>query len=210
MGGARRPPHLLLPLLLFVLILTPSAPRACALLVTQWSSLLSLSHSLLSRVANARAARGDVAGAARARAIADQLSLLGVGRGAWSLGRDFLWNYAFRGGGGAEASRTASRVLAALSEASRIKSTAEMRRWVLRNYPDLVALSNSFIQTLLRTFSRSGPLREAVLVLQREVEEGELLKDCLEVGARDLEGLLRIAKDLFFSYSSSSFDSDDL
>lgn len=155
MGGARRPPHLLLPLL-FVLILTPSAPRARALLVTQWSSLLSLSHSLLSRVANARAARGDVAGAARARAIADRLSLLGVGRGAWSLGRDFLWNYAFRGGGGgAEASRTASRVLAALSEASRIKSTAEMRRWVLRNYPDLVALSDSFIQTLLRTFSRS-------------------------------------------------------
>nr|CAD1834061.1 unnamed protein product [Ananas comosus var. bracteatus] len=141
-----------------------------------------------------------------------ELSLLGVGRGAWSLGWDFLWNHAFRGGdGGAEASRTASRVLAALSEASRIKSTAEMRRWVLRNYPDLVALSNSFIQTLLRTFSRSvRPLREAVLVLQREVEEGELLKDCLEVGARDLEGLLRIAKDLFFSYSSSSFDSDDL
>lgn len=47
-------------------------------------------------------------------------------------------------------------------------------------------------------------------MLQREVEEGELLKDCLEVGARDLEGLLRIAKDLFFSYSSSSIDSDDL
>lgn len=30
-----------------------------------------------------------------------------------------------------------------------------------------------------------------------EVEEGELLKDCLEVGAKDLQGLLVIAKDLF-------------
>jgi hypothetical protein len=30
-----------------------------------------------------------------------------------------------------------------------------------------------------------------------EVEEGELLKDCPEVGAKDLQGLLVIAKDLF-------------
>lgn len=49
-----------------------------------------------------------------------------------------------------------------------------------------------------------GVLREVVLVMQKEVVEGELLRDCLEVGADDLEGLVRVARDLIFSSSSSS------
>lgn len=42
-----------------------------------------------------------------------------------------------------------------------------------------------------------------MLVIQKEAAEGELIRDCLEVGAADLEGLVRIARDLFFSSISS-------
>lgn len=31
--------------------------------------------------------------------------------------------------------------------------------------------------------------------------DGELLRDCLEVGAVDLEGFIRVARDMFFSVS---------
>lgn len=41
-----------------------------------------------------------------------------------------------------------------------------------------------------------------------EVEEGALLKDCLQVGAKDLEGLLIIAKDLFGASRASSRHSE--
>ena len=40
-------------------------------------------------------------------------------------------------------------------------------------------------------------MREAILVLQKEVVEGELLKDCMEVGARDLDGMIHLARDFF-------------
>lgn len=43
-----------------------------------------------------------------------------------------------------------------------------------------------------------------ILILQKEAAEGELLKDCLEIGAADLEALLRIAKDILFSSSNLS------
>jgi hypothetical protein len=45
-----------------------------------------------------------------------------------------------------------------------------------------------------------------VKTVQREVVEGGLLKDCLELGSNDLKGLLQIFKDLasqFYSNSSS-------
>ena len=41
-----------------------------------------------------------------------------------------------------------------------------------------------------------------------EVEEGGLLKDCLQAGAKDLEGLLIIAKDLFGASRASSRHSE--
>ncbi|XP_074578824.1 uncharacterized protein LOC141835286 [Curcuma longa] len=194
-------------LLLLLLILLPSSPVSEGLYLGQWRTLVSLSHSLLSRVSNARAARGDLAGADRARRIADKLRLLGgAGGGIWSLGWDFAWNYAWRGVGipTAEVSRAAARLMEALAEASRIESGAERARWALRNYRELVGLADPLFKSLLRTFSRSGPLREMILILQKEAAEGELLKDCLEIGAADLEGLLRIAKDLLFSSSNSS------
>lgn len=49
-----------------------------------------------------------------------------------------------------------------------------------------------------------GALRETVLLLQKEVADGDLVRDCLRVGAQDLEGLILIARDLFFSSSTGS------
>jgi hypothetical protein len=57
-----------------------------------------------------------------------------------------------------------------------------------------------------------GPLKEVVETVQREVVEGDLLRDCLELGSNDLKGLVQIVKDLssqFYSSSSSSTASQD-
>lgn len=49
-----------------------------------------------------------------------------------------------------------------------------------------------------------GPLRELVLTLQKEVMEGELLRDCIELGADDLKDLIEVVKDIGFNYFSTS------
>lgn len=41
-------------------------------------------------------------------------------------------------------------------------------------------------------------------MLQREIVEGDLLKDCLEVGTDDLKGLVQILKDIASQYAASS------
>lgn len=54
-----------------------------------------------------------------------------------------------------------------------------------------------------------GPLREIVETLQREVMEGGLLRDCLELGTNDLKGLLQILKDLSKQfYTNSNYRGD--
>lgn len=40
-------------------------------------------------------------------------------------------------------------------------------------------------------------------MLQKELVEGELLKDCLELGSDDLKGLIQIIKDIALQYSST-------
>lgn len=39
--------------------------------------------------------------------------------------------------------------------------------------------------------------------LQKEVIGGDLLRDCFEVGADDLKGLLQVFKDIALQYSSA-------
>ncbi|KAM0945758.1 hypothetical protein DsansV1_C09g0087591 [Dioscorea sansibarensis] len=204
MATAHRP----ILLLLLLLLLSPETEVVGALGLGQLGSLLSISHSLMTRVANARAARGDLLGADRARSIAANLRLLGGGwTSIFSAGWDFARNYAWRDGGGipvAEFSRSAIELLAAVEEFSRLDSAADRGRWLLRRYPRLFAMSKSLIESLLQVFNRSGPLREAVLVLQKELVDGELLRDCMEVASADLEGLLTIARDLFSSMANSN------
>lgn len=206
----RRAPrtHPPLPLIAIVLLLVFPAPlRTCALRVPlrEVATLLSLSQSLLTRVAVARADRGDAAAAERARRIASHLSLLSS-RGAWALGWDYLRHYAFSSaaGCGLSCATAAARLLAAAAEASRLQSPADTAQWLRRNYGDLRAAATQLLSGLLSGFSEQGPLREVVLDVKWEVEEGGLLKDCLKVGARDLEGLLVIAKDLFGASRASS------
>ncbi|GJN17793.1 hypothetical protein PR202_gb04891 [Eleusine coracana subsp. coracana] len=194
----RRAPRPAPPLLLLLLLLVSSLPpRASALRVPlrQITNLVSLSHSLVSRVAVTRAARGDTAAASRARRIASLLSY----RGAWGLGWDYLRHYAFSSasGCGLSCATSAARLLAAAAEASRLRSATDVAQWMRRHYGDVRDAAAQLLNGLLVAFSEQGPLREVVMDVKWEVEEGELLKDCLEVGAKDLQGLLVIAKDLF-------------
>ncbi|KAL6615987.1 hypothetical protein ACP70R_038257 [Stipagrostis hirtigluma subsp. patula] len=201
----RRAPRPHLPLVVLVLLVVSSPlPHASALRIPlrEVSTLISLSHSLLSRVAATRAARGDDAAAARVRRIASLLS----SRGAWGLGWDYLRHYAFSSvaGCGLSCASAASRLLAAAAEASRLRSATDAAQWMRRHYGDVREAAALLLNGLLVAFSEQGPLREVVMDVKWEVEEGELLKDCLEVGAKDLQGLLVIAKDLFAGASRAS------
>ena len=51
-------------------------------------------------------------------------------------------------------------------------------------------------------------MREVVETVQKEVVEGGLLKDCLQLGSNDLKGLIMILKDFALSFSSSSPHTD--
>jgi hypothetical protein len=150
-------PHPPLPLIaIALLLLVPPPPRTHALRVPlrEVASLLSLSHSLLTRVAVARADRGDAAAAARARRIASHLSLLST-RGAWALGWDYLRHYAFSSaaGCGLSCATAAARLLAAAAEASRLNSPVDAAQWLGRNYADLRAAATKLLSGLLAAFS---------------------------------------------------------
>lgn len=51
-----------------------------------------------------------------------------------------------------------------------------------------------------------GPLRESMDMVQKEVVDGSLLWDCLEVGSGDLKGLMQIVNDVAEQYLSSYAD----
>uniref|UniRef100_J3L3P7 Pectinesterase inhibitor domain-containing protein n=1 Tax=Oryza brachyantha TaxID=4533 RepID=J3L3P7_ORYBR len=107
-------------------------------------------------------------------------------------------------GCGLSCATSAARLLAAAAEVSRLHSATDAAQWLRRNYGDVRDAGGQLLNGLLVAFSEQGPLREVVMDVKWEVEEGELLKDCLEVGAKDLEGLLVIAKDLIFGASRTS------
>ncbi|XP_078439031.1 adenine phosphoribosyltransferase [Wolffia australiana] len=200
----------LLLVVLFLLVISPSAAPPWYAAVGKWRAAISSSHALLLRVANARAENGDAAGAARARALAAKLELLSRdgarAGGLWSLLWDYLRNYAWRGGPAAEEIYGYVREIASLcQEFGRLRSDVERARWVGANSPRMASAVKTILGSLSRSVWRSGPLREMVLMLQKEVVDGELLRDCLRVGARDFEALIAIAKDLFFSSSRDSF-----
>ena len=55
-----------------------------------------------------------------------------------------------------------------------------------------------------------GPFREVVETMQKEVVEGDLLRDCLELGTNDLKGLIQVLKDMAAQYTASTFSRTDL
>ncbi|KAF7849636.1 hypothetical protein BT93_L0443 [Corymbia citriodora subsp. variegata] len=210
-------------LLLLLLLLSAAAPSPVhSLSYSQYKTLLSLAHSLATRVANLRSSRGDLAGADRARAIAQRLRpgrWLGLGpgfwRSAWSMGWDYARNYAW-GWRDLEyremygAASDLGELLSLLGEFARAESEAERARWIGRNYGNALRVSKSVFARLLRVFSKSGPLREMVETMHKEVVDGDFLRDCLELGSNDLKGLIQILKDLTSQYHSSPDHGDDL
>ncbi|CAI9087883.1 OLC1v1022071C1 [Oldenlandia corymbosa var. corymbosa] len=206
-------------LVLLILFYIPTPSYSFDFSLSRYRSLLSLSYSLTSRVANLRASRGEYAGAARARAVAEKIvSLQGLGflKLTWKLGWDYLRNYAWRDLNTVSFSNLASAVsdlnelLNALNELSRVDSDSQRVAWVSQNYSRVLKVSRSLFIKLLKACRQSGPLRELVETMQKEVMEGEFLRDCLELGGNDLKGLTQILKDLASQYTASPSERAEL
>ncbi|KAF3953412.1 hypothetical protein CMV_021143 [Castanea mollissima] len=184
--------------ILFLLLTTaPEPTRSFSLSFSfaQYRTVVSLSHSLMTRVANLRASRGDVSGSRRAHLIAEKLEP-GLGLGflghTWSLGWDYLKNYSWRDLNSAELYGVVSDVnelLKSVGELTRANSDAERSTWVGRNYQNVLGVSTSLFKKLLKVFTKSGTLRKAVKVVEREVVQGDLLRDCLELASDDLKAI---------------------
>ncbi|KAJ8761953.1 hypothetical protein K2173_006555 [Erythroxylum novogranatense] len=207
------PPFVLL--LVVTSVLLPAAIQPSAALsfsFSQYKTAVSLSHSLLTRVSNLRAARGDVSGSNRAKLIAQQLER-GLGLGfwgfAWSAGWDYLKNYSWRELDYREAFSAVSdlnELMQLLGELTRAESDTERAAWISRKYSNVLRVSKSVLYRLLKLFRQSGALREVVKTVETEVVEGGLLRDCLELGSNDLKGLLEIVKDMASqSYSNTDY-----
>ncbi|KAL3522594.1 hypothetical protein ACH5RR_015428 [Cinchona calisaya] len=197
-------------LLLFLLLLTPRPTLSLSFSLSHYRTLLSLSHSLALRVANLRASRGDFVGSARAQTIAQKIeSLQGLDfwKLTWNLGWDYLKNYwrdTLSFSNLASAVSDLNELLRSLNELSRVDSDSERVAWVGRNYSRIFSVSGSLFNKLLKVFRQSGPLREVVETMQKEVVDGDMLKDCLELGTNDLKGLIQVLKDIALQYGAST------
>lgn len=161
-----RPPFPITALILALLLLTATAPALThALSLSQYRTLFSLSHSLLTRVSNIRAERGDISGANRVKFIAQKLDQgLGFGLGWWGfalpLGWDYVKNYAWRELDLQELYSAVSdlnELMSTLSESARVDSDTEEDRvdWVRRNYGKILAVSKRLFARLLHVFPQS-------------------------------------------------------
>ncbi|PPD84065.1 hypothetical protein GOBAR_DD18983 [Gossypium barbadense] len=198
---------------IFFILLAVTIPEAVDFLsYSQYKTLVSLSQSLLTRVSNLRSARGDADGSNRARLIAEKLERwqgVGFWGAAWSVGWDYVWNYAWGSDldyaeifGVASDLNQLGRVLGELTRLTRI--------WRgLAGLLEITETPSRFRNGFLTAFSKSlknryGTLREITETMQREVLEGGLLRDCMELGSNDLKGLIQNFKDLASQYSTSN------
>lgn len=199
------------PLILFISLLLLSTKQSHSLFFYNYRILVSLSHSLASRVATLRAARGDVDGAARARNLAQNIER-GMGLGfyklvlnmGWDILKNLAWSDTMSFGTLAAVLPDLKELLAAVGDFNRINSDAGRVAWIGRNYGNVLRVSKSLFTRLLKVFGQSGSTREMLEVLQKEVLEGDLLKDCLELGANDLQGLIQVFKDVVSQYAYAS------
>ncbi|KAF9672502.1 hypothetical protein SADUNF_Sadunf11G0049000 [Salix dunnii] len=219
---AKTKPQLPATLLLLLLLLLTTTITTTAFSFSrsysQYKTLFSLSHSLLARVSNLRASRGDISGSNRAKLLAQKLER-GMGFGfwglSWSVGWDYAVNYAWSDFDYRElygAVSEMNELLRFLGELTRSQSEVGRATWIAGNYKNVLRVSQSVLRRLVKVFHQSGPLKETVEIVQREVVEGDLLRDCLELGGNDFKGLIQIVKDLasqFYSSSSSSTSQDD-
>ncbi|KAJ7968808.1 Adenine phosphoribosyltransferase [Quillaja saponaria] len=201
---------------LFFIILLVTASPSQSLSYSQYRSLFSLAHSLMKRVANLRAARGDIEGSERAQRMVERLER-GLGLGfwgfMWSAGWDYAKNYSWRNFSVTElygAVSEMNELLRYFGELTRKETDVDRVAWVRRNYQKVLSICNSLFGRLLSVFRQSGVLREVVETVQREVVEGGLLMDCLELGSNDLKGLIQIIKDMALQLCSATNSHPDL
>ncbi|XVE88287.1 hypothetical protein DITRI_Ditri19aG0057600 [Diplodiscus trichospermus] len=201
--------------LLFVLLAATVPQHVNSLSFSQYKTLVS--HSLLTRVANLRSERGDEAGSNRARLIADKLERwqgVGFWGAAWSVGWDYIWNYSWRRdldyGEIYGVVADLNQLGGLLGELTRSNRQMERAGWIARNYGNVLAVSKRMFNRLLKVFKKSGALREVIETMQKEVMEGGLLRDCLELGSNDLKGMVQIFKDLASQFYSASDYSQEL
>lgn len=148
--------------ILFLLLTTaPEPTHSLPFSFAQYRTVVSLSHSLMTRVANLRASRGDVSGSRRAQLIAEKLESglsLGFLGLTWSLGWDYLKNYAWRDLNYAEMYGVVSDVnelLKSVGELTRANSDAERATWAGRSYQNVLGVSTSLFKKLLKVFAKS-------------------------------------------------------
>ncbi|GJY09959.1 hypothetical protein Tco_0378144 [Tanacetum coccineum] len=126
----------------------------------------------------------------------------------WSVGWDYVTNYAWRDAAvGFDMFGVVSdinQLLSSLTELTQLGSEVQKVQWVASNYANLLKLVKSLFNRLLKVFTRSGPLKDAVEILRTEIVDGGLLQDCLELGSSDLKGVIQILKDVAVQYSSTS------
>ncbi|KAK3001106.1 hypothetical protein RJ639_021432 [Escallonia herrerae] len=129
------------------------------------------------------------------------------------MGWDYVKNYAWRDAASFEmlgAVSDLNELMRAVAELARLDSEAERAAWLRGHYADVLRVSKSLLGRLLKVFRQSVPIREVVETVQREVIEGELLKDCLEIGTNDLKGLIQVVKDIALQFSSTDTGRSDL
>ncbi|XP_060194049.1 uncharacterized protein LOC132623325 isoform X2 [Lycium barbarum] len=201
-------------IVVFLLLFLVSNPSPCSSSFTfpysNYHILLSLSHSLFSRVANLREARGDYHAADRARSIARILEN-GLDSGSfWNIMWSVAWDYDGRDAATSFDMSELNELLRGLTEFSPLGSDRERVDWINRNYHNLLKVSTPLFGRLRKVFRQSGPLKEVIETLQKEVLEGDLPKDCLELGTTDLKGLLMVFKDISSKHTSTSSTGADL
>lgn len=179
-----------------------AAWAAPAAIIATLRSLSIALQSLFTRLASARVARGDHAGAERARSIANTFGnslqwWTGVGTMSW----DYITNYFFsqsasRGIGVSQVMGHLSDLSSIVQELTQLGSDSERLQWLARNYSRAFAVAKSALGNLLSIFDTDGAIRNCVLAMQREVLEGDLLRDVLRLGPTDLEAIVRMVKDV--------------
>lgn len=97
-----------------------------------------------------------------------------------------------------------NELLSAFDELMQSRSETEKVQWISRNYQRVLSISKSLLQKLLAIFSQSGPLRETIMAIQKEISDGELIRDCLQLGAADVKGLLQVVKDMIIRLLAAS------
>jgi hypothetical protein len=147
--------------IIFFLILLISPFQSQSLSFTsyfRYRNFLSLSHSIFIGVANLREKRGDIAGADRARKIANSLEkVTGFGflKLLWSA---WSWNWMWKELPVKELYGAVSDInefLKGLNELTRLESASERAVWLSRNYQDLLTVTKSLSSKLLKGFGRS-------------------------------------------------------